>query len=114
MDYQALGLGEAASVVTAVTVGKDEHSIMISCVYDPQNAQMPYTLCFKQCENIAWQTFDDVRDLLHLDAELIGISLRTSGVRQQAVITTDVFELSFIYGSFFLQSPKSISSSTRT
>ena len=52
MDYQALGLGEAASVVTAVTVDKDKHAMMISCLYDPQDVQMPYTLCFKQCEHI--------------------------------------------------------------
>ena len=30
MNYQALGLGEAASVVTAVIVDKDKHTIMIS------------------------------------------------------------------------------------
>ena len=39
MDYQALGLGEAASVVTAVIVDKDKHTIMISCLYDPQDVQ---------------------------------------------------------------------------
>ena len=81
MDYQALGFGDAASVVTAVTIDKDKHAIMISCLYDPQDAQMPYTLCFKQCEDIAWQTFDDLRDLQQLDAELIGISLGTSGTQ---------------------------------
>jgi hypothetical protein len=114
MDYQTLGLGEAASVLTAVTVDKDEHTIMVSCLYDPQDAQMPYTLCFKQCEHIAWQTFDEVRDLRQLDAELIGISLGTGGVQQQAVLTTDVFELSFVYGSFSLQTSASVSYSTRT
>ena len=51
MNYQALGLGAAASVVTAVTVDTDQHTIMISCLYDPQDTQMPYTLCFKQCEH---------------------------------------------------------------
>ena len=107
MDYQALGLGEAASVVTAVTRDKNEHTIMISCLYDPQDTQMPYTLCFKQCEHIAWQTCETCLDLQQLDAELIGISLGTSGAQQQAVLTTDVFELSFVYESFFLQTPTS-------
>jgi hypothetical protein len=63
MNYQALGLGAAASVVTAVTVDKDQHTIMISCLYDPQDVQMPYTLGFKQCEHIAWQTFKALPDL---------------------------------------------------
>jgi hypothetical protein len=55
MDYQALGLGEAASVVTAVTGDKDQHTIMISCLYDPQDVQMPYTLWFKADEVIKWR-----------------------------------------------------------
>ena len=114
MNYQTLGLGEAASVVTAVIVDKDKHTIMISCLYDPQDVQMPYTLCFKQCEQIAWQIFNELRDLQQLDAELIGILLETSGAQQQAVLTTDVFELSFVYGSFSLQTPTSASCSTRT
>jgi hypothetical protein len=114
MDYQALGLGEAASVVTAVTVDKDQHTFMISCLYDPQDVQMPYTLCFKQCEHIAWQIFNALRDLQQLDAELIGIWLGPSGAQQWAVLTTDVFELSFVYGSFSLQTPTSASSSSST
>ena len=113
MDYQALGLGEAASVVTAVTVDQDKHTIMISCLYDPQDVQMPYTLCFKQCAHIAWQIFNELRDLQQLDAELIGISFGTSDAQQRAVLTTDVFELSFVYGSFSLQTPRSASYSLR-
>jgi hypothetical protein len=107
MNYQALGLGAAASVVTAVTVDKDKHTIMVSCLYDPQDIQMPYTLCFKQCEHIAWQTFNALPALQQLDAELIGISLGPRGAQQLAVLTTDVFELSFVYGSFSLQTPTS-------
>jgi hypothetical protein len=114
MDYQALGLGEAASVVTAVTVDTDEQSILLSCLYNPQEAPVPYTLWFRQCENIAWDTFDDVPDLQHLDAELVGLSLRTNGTQKLVVITTDVFELSFCYGSFSLQTPSTSSYSART
>jgi hypothetical protein len=114
MNYQTLGLGDAASVVTAVIVDKDSHTIMISCLYDPQDTQMPYTLYFKQCEHIVWQTFDASRDLQQLDAELIGISLGPRGAQQLAVLTTDVFELSFVYGSFSLQTPTSAPYSIRT
>jgi len=63
MDYRALGLGDAAFVVTEVTVDKDKHTIMISCLYDPQDMQMPYTLCFKQYEHIAWQTSNELQNL---------------------------------------------------
>jgi peroxiredoxin len=114
MDYQALGLGDAASVVTGVAVDKDKHTITIACLYDPQNTPMPYTLCFKQCEHIAWQIFDELPNLQQLDAELIGLSLDTSGAQHRAVLTTNVFELSFIYGSFSLHTPTSASYPTRT
>ena len=114
MDYQALGLGEAASVVTAVIVDKDKNTIRVSCLYDPQDVQMPYTLCFNQCGHIAWQAFNEVREPQQLDTELIGISFGPSGTQQLAVLTTDMFELSFIYGSFSLQTPTSASHSIHT
>lgn len=103
MDYQALGLGEAASVVTAVTISKDAQTISIACLYDLQQARMPYTLLFQDCARISWDTFADSLDLHQLDAELIGLSLRTDDSQQFAVITTDVFELSFFYGNFSVQ-----------
>jgi hypothetical protein len=62
-----------------------------------------------QCEHVAWQTFNAFPDLQQLDAELIGISLGPRGAQQLAVLTTDVFELSFVYGSFSLQTPTSAS-----
>ena len=103
MDYQALGLGEAASVITAVTVGPDNQSILISCQYDSQGRALPYTLCFKHCAEIVWNTFEALPDLGHVDAELVGLSLQTNRAESQAVITTDMFELSFCYESFALQ-----------
>ncbi len=103
IDYHALGLGEAASVITGVTVGKDKQSICISCQYDPQGAAVPYTLYFQHCTEIVWNTFEVLPDFRHLDAELIGFSLQTNGTRSQAVMTTDEFELSFCYESFSLQ-----------
>jgi hypothetical protein len=109
-DYQALGLGDAPSVVTSVTVDTDEQSILLSCLYNPQQAPLPYSLWFRQCENIIWDTFGDVSDLQHLEAELVGLSLQTNEAQKVAVITTDVFELSFCYGSFSLER-SSVSSS---
>src|SRR5438067_12879053 len=99
MNYQALGLGAAASVVTAVIVDKDKHTIMIACLYDPQDTQKPYTLCFKQCEHIAWQTFNALPDLRRLDAELIDISFSPRGSWQLAVLTIVWFEFSLVVGS---------------
>jgi len=103
-NYHALGLGDATSVVTSVTVDTEEQSIVLSCLYNPQEASMPYTLRFRQCETIAWDTFGDTPDLQHVEAELIGLSLQTNEAQKKvAVITTDVFELSFCYGSLSLE-----------
>jgi hypothetical protein len=114
MDYHALGLGEATSVVTAVMLRKDEQAISIVCLYDPQEAQLPYTLSFQECTQISWDPFEDIADLYHVDAELIGFSLHTEGSQNVAVITTDRFELSFVYGSFCLQTSRTTLPSTRT
>ena len=111
MDYQALGLGEAASVVTAAIIIEDEGTIVISCLYDPQDTQMPYRLCFNQCSHIAWQPFDEGINPHQLDAELIGISLETNGPQRLAVLTTDAFELSFSYKHFAVQTHPSTSHS---
>lgn len=102
-DYQALGLGDAASVVTAVTVDAADQSILLSCLYNPQEASLPYTLRFNHCEHITWDAFGDVLDLQHLEAELVGLSLQRHDAQKVAVITTNVFELSFRYGSFSLE-----------
>lgn len=106
MDYRSLGIGEAGSVITAVSIASDQQALTLSCVYDPGNAATPYTLCFEGCGDITWQAFDALPDLQHLDAELIGLSLQTGGDQRQAVITTDTFELSFHYGSYSLQLKK--------
>ena len=107
-DYQALGLGDAASVVTAVMVDPNDQSILLSCLCNPQQAPVPYTLWFRECENIVWDTFGDVPDLQHLEAELVGLSLRTNEAQKLAVATTDVFEL--CYGSFSLETYSTSSS----
>ena len=109
-DYQALGLGDAASGVTAVAVNTDNQSILLSCLYSPRQAPVPYTVWFRQCENIVWDTFGDVPDLQHLAAELVGLSLQTDEEQKRAVITTDAFELSFCYGSFSLDTYSTSSS----
>ncbi|ETW98552.1 MAG: hypothetical protein ETSY1_18305 [Candidatus Entotheonella factor] len=109
MDYQALGLGDASSVITAVMITEEEQMIMVSCLYDPQHAQMPYQLSFKPCEEIAWDIFDEDLTPQHVEAELVGISLEKQGLQKRAVLTTDMFELSFAYGQFLLKTGASTS-----
>ncbi|MCV3212368.1 hypothetical protein OGM63_02285 [Plectonema radiosum NIES-515] len=45
----------------------------------------------------------DSEEIHELEADLIGFSMGTKSHQEPAVITTDIFEISIIYGSFFLQ-----------
>ena len=108
MDYCSLGIGEAGSVITAISIATDQQALTLSCVYDPRNTATPYTLCFERCGDITWQAFDAMPDLQQLDAELIGLSLQTVGDQKQALITTDAFELSLSLWKLFSTAQKRI------
>ncbi len=56
MDYQSLGLGDAASIVTAVTSAKDGKEIIISCIYEPQGEKCAYRLMFEDCHRSCWSS----------------------------------------------------------
>ena len=45
----------------------------------------------------------DSEEVHELEADLIGFSIGAEFHKKAAVITTDIFELSIIYGSFVLQ-----------
>ena len=60
---------------------------------------MPYILAFKDCRDISW-TVHDEEAVGELEAEFFGISLGDAEHRKPAVITTDIFEISILYGSF--------------
>ncbi|MEG4113428.1 MULTISPECIES: hypothetical protein [unclassified Microcoleus] len=63
---------------------------------------MPYILAFKGCRDISW-TLHDEEAVGELEAEFFGISLGEPEHRKPAVITTDIFEISILYGSFSIQ-----------
>lgn len=102
MDYALLALGKATSLVTNVLVTKWGSDVVVSCLYDPLGSSKPYQLIFKDCHEVRWQVVEpgDVQDST---ADLIGFSIGAESHREAAVLTTDIFELSIIYGSFVLQ-----------
>ncbi|MFS8117094.1 MAG: hypothetical protein ACMG55_01190 [Microcoleus sp.] len=56
-------------------------------------------LAFKDCRDIRW-TVHVEEELGELEAEFFGIYLGESAHRKPTVLTTDIFELSILYGSF--------------
>ena len=97
-DYNLLGLGGFTSLITNVKVSSWGNEVSIECVYNPEE-RLPYVLAFKDCRDIGW-TVHDEEEVGELEAEFFGISLGEPEHRKPAVITTDIFEISILYGSF--------------
>ena len=97
-DYKLLGLGGFTSLITNVKVSSWGNEVSIECVYNPEE-RLPYVLAFKDCRDIGW-TVHDEEEVGELEAEFFGISLGEPEHRKPAVITTDIFEISILYGSF--------------
>ncbi|MEG5060484.1 hypothetical protein QUB60_13840 [Microcoleus sp. A2-C5] len=97
-DYNLLGLGGLTSLVTNINVSLWGNEVLIECVYNPEE-RLPYALAFKDCRGISW-TVHDEEEVWELESEFLGICLGESSHRKPAVLTTDIFELSILYGSF--------------
>jgi hypothetical protein len=105
-DYNLLGLGGLTSLVTNIKVSLWENEVLIECVYNPEE-RFPYVLAFKDCRDIRW-TVQDEEEVGELEAEFLGISLGESAHRKPAVLTTDIFEVSILYGSFSIHKEENL------
>jgi len=107
-DYNLLGLGDFTSLITNVKVSLWGNEVLIECVYNPEE-RLPYRLAFKDCRDISW-TVHDEEEVGELEAEFFGISLGEPKHRKPAVITTDICEISILYGSFSIHKGKRLNS----
>jgi hypothetical protein len=110
-DYELLNVGGLTSLVTNVNVSLWGNEISFECIYDPAGDRSPYTILFHDCRNIRWEVFhpEDVEDL---EADLIGIHLGENSHRKAALIHTDIFEISILYGSFSVRKGESFHAKT--
>lgn len=97
-DYHLLGLGNLTSLVTGVQVRRWGGEVTFRCLYDPSSRQ-PYLLIFTDCREIDWNVHE-ASATEQSEADLIGILLGKDKHRQAAVITTNIFEVSVLYGQF--------------
>jgi hypothetical protein len=98
-EYLQLGIGPAASIVTAVAVSKWGQEGTVSCLYA---SEQPYQLVFYDCTQIQWDFHGE--EGIETDANLLlGIVLGEQGHVKAAVITADLFELSILYGTYELR-----------
>jgi len=101
-DYQLLNLGGLTSLVTNVTMSLWGHDVAIECLYDPTGDRLPYILNFQDCREIRWEIHDP-EEVHETFAELIGIHLGEGDRQKPALIHTDIFEISLLYGTFNLE-----------
>ena len=106
-DYHLLGLGGLTSLITNVTVSNWGNTVLIQCLYNGLE-KVPYALEFKDCRDIRW-TVHDEEEVGEAEADIFGITLGEGGHRKPAVIHTDIFEISILYGSFRIQKSPSYS-----
>lgn len=110
-DYELLNLGGLTSLITNINVSLWGNQIVFECIYDPTGHRSPYSIVFQDCRDISWEVFhpEDVKDP---EADLIGFHLGEDAHRTAALIHTDIFEISILYGSFSIHKGENFNSST--
>lgn len=98
-DYELLNVGGLTSLVTNVNVSLWGNEVVLECIYDPTGDRTPYSLVFQDCRFITWEVHDE-EEVKEPEADLIGIHLGEDAHRKAALIHTDIFEISILYGSF--------------
>src|SRR5438270_8158349 len=94
-QYRLLGLGDAASIVTALELSNFGKSVLLRALYDP-TARSPFTILFKNCREVRLESYQDGPQGAP-EATLVGIFLGKGAWTQPAVITTTAFEVSILY-----------------
>ncbi|MBC6421518.1 MAG: hypothetical protein GDA43_09900 [Hormoscilla sp. SP5CHS1] len=100
-DYHLLGLGGLTSLITNVQISMWGNKILFECVYDPEK-RSPYMIVFQDCREITWEVYVP-EEVGEAKADFIGIHLGEDAHKKPAVITTDIFEVSIMYGSFYVE-----------
>jgi len=110
-DYTSLGLGDLTSLVTDIQIKQWGTELWLHCVYDPIGERVPYELIFQDCWQLRWEIHDSDASS-DLEADLIGITLGQNDHRQVAIIHTDIFELSLLYGNVSLRKAGNMAAET--
>ncbi|MGK7926923.1 MAG: hypothetical protein AB4290_17055 [Spirulina sp.] len=76
--------------------------LQVDCLYDPHGDRIPYRLIFQNCEEVRWQIHSP-ENSGDLAADLIDFQLGKEGQQKPALIYTDIFELSILYGQLEIE-----------
>jgi hypothetical protein len=98
-DYHQLGVGDSASIVSALEVLHWGGELVLHCLYHPRERRA-YTLHFMHCRNVQLDPLDNGTVS---EASLIGITLGSGAHQKPAIVTTNAFELSILYEKWELK-----------
>ena len=97
-DYGQLGLGGLTSLIKDVKLSAWGNRVTLECLYNPE-APYPYLIVFDDCREVDW-SLHDLDNLQEPFADLIGIHLGCGNHQRKALIHTDIFDLSLLYGNW--------------
>lgn len=86
-----------ASLIVGVTISKWGATVTVSCRHLLPNSPDEYELVFNDCHKLSWEVYGE-ENLVDLEADIIGFSDGLENHQEAAIITTDIFELSILYG----------------
>jgi hypothetical protein len=72
---------------------------VISFLYNPLTHDKSFRIIFKDCTHYQWDTTGSEIDERDVNADVIGFEIGLDQHRKPAVLTTDLFEISILYGS---------------
>ena len=84
------------SLVTSLHVGRWGNELVVEGFDDPLTRRQ-VRLVFRDCREIRWSNYEVAPS--EIEADVVGLCVGQSNYREPALITTDLFELSVLYGS---------------
>ncbi len=86
------------SVVIGVRTSQWESDLQIECIVDAVDRQ-PWILHFKNCREVHWYIHES-ESLQDREADLISFKFGKDNHQEQAMLGTDIFDVSVLYESF--------------
>ncbi len=90
-------LGPATSLIQTIVVANWGREVSCECLYDPLGVARPYRLVFRGCRTLRWSVIAFEEDTSDEPADVIDFVPGQPHYQQEALITTDQFELAILY-----------------
>lgn len=103
--YELLGVAPGRLAIAGVQITAWGRDLILECTYgegeDGAAGRQPFQLLLEGCQSIQWDAlgYADEQDA---EALVVGMFLGEEGHGAAAIIATDVFELSVLYGTLTL------------